>query len=220
MRLITGCFSLLEDNSYHHSWITNTFSFLVLLCNACVVSIILFSICCWTKSLFTNLKLKITQAVLSSRCKRKGAIRELHAVSVERYVSPAWTDPDVISAAPLTVFQFRRPHRRTSRRLAWAFTRSAYSGIRHRDASATATLSSTRYRRRLFFAISRIRWHLVNWQNVPATNIHYVIKIKYSLSSPYEKVLTSSKLTILCRRSINVHLLIISSYHIYLFAQE
>ena len=24
--------------------------------------------------------------------------------------------------------------------------------------------------------------HLVNWQNVPATNIHYVIKINYSLA--------------------------------------
>ena len=34
-----------------------------------------------------------------------------------------------------------------------------------------------------------------------------VIKIKYSLSSPYEKMLTSSKLAILCRRSISVHLL-------------
>jgi len=38
-----------------------------------------------------------------------------------------------------------------------------------------------------------LTWHLVNWLNVPATNIHYVIKIKYSLSYPYEKVLTSSK---------------------------
>jgi len=36
---------------------------------------------------------------------------------------------------------------------------------------------------------------LVNWQNVTAMNIHYVIKIKYSLSCPYKKVLTSSKLT-------------------------
>ena len=45
-----------------------------------------------------------------------------------------------------------------------------------------------------------------------ATNIHYVIKIKYSLSWPYEKMLTSLKLAILCHRSISVHLLMFSRH--------